>query len=288
MSQSDAPENSQLAFFVSGVVATGAGAPALRHRRIGDAFTAERVVLGKVLEVGENVLIRFALDGASNADFVQLDIPAVPGTYRIERLSLCGTLVEDLARRIISVRDRLLDGSQQHQVRYADDTRRPMIEVDMRGLAAVPATRADLDVAIVREDASEELRSAIMSNAEAQSDLARKQARELGELAYAHGQELRRQSSRLDEHGARLSAIAGTLAAQGAAIGALGEDGRHAAEHARAQLAALSDAVSAMRAAQQQSETHLLRLQQGLDHVNWSIENVFWRRWLRRLRGARS
>lgn len=290
MSQPAIPELSQLAFLVSGILA-GTGAPALGHRRVGEGYAAARTVYGSVLDVGESVTVRFALGGAIAIDFVRLDIPAIPGTYRIERIALRGIEIGDLARRVIAVRDRLLDGAALHQIRYASDGLRPTVEIDLRGLASGPAMRPEddvIDVLVAREDAAVELRTAIASNAQAHADLVRKHARELGELAFAQGREARRQTSRLGEQAAQLSAVTEALARQDARLDRVAEHSAASFQDVQARLAAVSETLSHLQIAQQQTEGRLQQLHEAADRLSRAIENVFWRRWMRRLRGAAS
>lgn len=295
----------QLAFAVSGVVAVGNAAPVLRFRRTNDAFSTDRAQHGQLHEIGENVTVRFPLRSSAGIDFIELEIPAIPGCYRVERLVLQGETVPDLARRVINVRDRLLDGAAQHEIRYLSHACRPCIEIDVRDLLALSASGNEalfVDVVIRREDAVAEIGNALAVRMENLSGQLHRQSRELGEIAFGHGQELRRQSVRQDVQERHSTMIVESIQEASSKLDTL-------REQIQAQLHVQSQGVTAaqervqeqLRQMAGQAQTHnanlsrdlamtqqcLHEVQDQLTRLRLALENVFWRRWLRRLRRSR-
>jgi hypothetical protein len=283
---------SQLAFFASGVVAEGDAAPVMGYRRVGEAYAVDRKCGGELLDAGGNATVRFVLPGAAEADFLQFDVPAVPGVYRIERLVVRGVVVADLARRVIAVAERLLEGAAPGLVRYAADAQRPMLEIDIRGLGA--SVDDHVDVMIAKEDGAVELRAALALRADDLAGQLRKQTRELGDLAFSHGQELRRQSLRMRDQDRQQSAMLEELRSLeslqnqlSGSVQAQFDAHSQALQLAHEKLDRLMACMQDARGERKQLATHLQQVQAEVGRVTWSLENVFWRRWLRRLRGVR-
>ena len=175
-------------------------------------------------------------------------------------------------------------------VRYAADAQRPTIEVDMRGLAVGRAAQAldeHVDVVISREDAAVELRTVLALRADDLSGQVRKQTRELGDLAFSHGQELRRQSLRLGGQEKQLLSILEGLAGQVRSLETLREQVGELPGHVQAQFDAQSQGMYLAHEKLDRLMACMQQAQAEISQVKWSLENVFWRRWLRRLRGAR-
>lgn len=276
MPLTEAEARDELAFRIAGISTSAGVAPILRRRRVGDAYGAGDASIGTVADVGRLVTVRFQLQGAVDADFIALDIPAVAGIYRIEGFRIEGVEVVDLARRAIAVHERLLEAVDASLLRFGADAGRPSLEIDVRGFEAArrDGDAGVVEVAILREDGAFELRTTLQHSVETFERLIRRQAGDHGETALAHGEELRRQGSRLADHGGRLQSLvevqAGHTAAQADQSVAL-RDLRH-------ELAQLADYVHSADDARQAQVRHL----------QWSFENVFWRRWLRRLRTDRT
>jgi hypothetical protein len=233
-----------------------------------------------VVEIAGNVKIRFDLPEAVEYHFLEFTIPIVPGRYRIGRLVLRGTMVADLSRRILQVHDRLLPEDASHQLRYASDFGRPSFEFDARGLdrsSALPDGPASVEVEICREDAVASFEALLVDHVESLSSSLRQLSRETNEVASGHGQQLRRQEERLAIVDRTLVARADELAS---AQLRLGEQIRQLHEQFVSMNASHSKGITA--ALQIVQQTH-----EQVGQVRFAIENVFWRRWLRYLRGVR-
>lgn len=310
----------QLALAVCGIMATGDARPALRSRRAGEAYSGDRVAFGELAEIGDGAVVRFDLRAAGRFDFIELEVPAIPGTYRLDALHLQGTQVRDLQARVIHVRDQLLPASVKGQVRFSSELHRPRLELDVRGLfgeATAEPVIAWIEVAIHREDPAATIVATIENRIDRLSMEFERHAREVGETSLSHGEELR-----------RLFELQGATEKQLARMAETGRGHDDALEHLRQRFDTLSEdierragmqqqrfdtlsediarhagmqqrifetldaqghqsAATRSHAEQIQKELHS-ELQQELRQIRHVIENVFWRRWLRRLRGVRS
>lgn len=292
-------DRAQLIFAISGIVTAGNAAPVMKYRRTGDAFSPDHFQYGQVVEVGGSVTVRFVLPGRAHVDFLQFEIPAIPGLYRIEAVQLQNVLVADLSRRVMVVEGRLLSGASQTQVRYASDRGRPCLEIDVRDIASMQLPKLDLfvDVVIRKEDAVAETAAALDKRLDVLSAQLGQSSRETSQTAFGHGQELRRQSDRLRQQSREMS-----------------EEFRSQSDRQKAQAAGLAETtqmVELLTKKQQSLHEQFRRLseqllalnlnhskgiattqgylQETLDQVKqlkFAMENVFWRRWLRRLRGS--
>lgn len=300
MALTDTQARAELAFRIAGVSTIAGATPILRRRRVGAAYKADCAHEGAISDVGHAVTVRFQLPGDLDADFIELEIPAVAGVYRIECVRVEGVEVADLARRVIAVHDCLFETFDASPLRFGADARRPCLEIDVRGIDGGDA--GVVEVVIVREDSAFELRRLVLHNAQEFTQQLRRQTGELGETAFAHGEELRWQASRLDGHGERLQSLLDAQGAQADALRELRQALAHVDDHVRsasdglqaqgeAVLAQLSRQASALDAAREQelhSQRQIEALQAQVRQLQWSFENVFWRRWLRRLRTGRA
>lgn len=300
MDLTDTQARAELAFRIAGVSTIAGATPLLRRRRVGAAYGADCAHEGAVSDVGRAVTVRFQLPGKLDADFIELEIPAVAGIYRIECVRVDGVEVADLARRVIAAHDCLFEGSDASPLRFGADARRPCLEIDVRGIDGGDAGL--VEVVIVREDSTFELRRLVLHNADEFTQQLRRWTSEFSETAFAHSEELRRQGSRLEEHDERLRLLLDGQVAQADSLRELRHALAHVDDHARsasnglqaqgeAVLAQLSRLASALDAAREQ-EAHFQRqieaLQAQVRQLQWSFENVFWRRWLRRLRAGQA
>lgn len=293
--------HAELALRIAGVSMGAAAVPVLRRRRAGEGYGADGACAGTVIAIDSAVTVRFQPRDRMNVDFIELDVPAVAGIYRIKGFRVDGIEVSDLARRVIAVHDRLLEPADTSLLRFGADAARPRLEVDVRGLNAADGDgdAGVIEVAIAREYGTLELRTVVQQNAESLAQLIRRQSSEHSETALALAEELRRQGARLADHGERLRSLAEGQSEQGAALGELRQQMLHIAGQVQAtdqarqaqDEAVVARLLSALDAAREQ---HVLAMQQAetlqaqIRHLQWSFENVFWRRWLRRLRIGRA
>jgi hypothetical protein len=300
-----------LALVIAGIVTSGASMPRLRCRRTGQAFAAGFSVGGTVEEIGESVKVRFLLSDPA-VDFVRIEIPALPGRYRIESMDVAGERVGDLARRVIDVRGKRLHIDAPDKVRHAAEGERPSVEIDVRDLQGLrKKSSAQIDVVVRREDALMALAEDSALHAHDLSAQIASQSRELTDLAFRHGQELRQQavslqavSGGLDRHSQILSGQSEMLIGHSEVLGSQSQVlSRHSeildnqSETAnrqsellaelqvnlsglRGHLDARFDAQAPENAAMRES---IAQLQERLDQVASMVQNTFWRRVRRKL-----
>jgi len=308
-----APEDdrvARLALAAGGVAMVAGAVPQLWHRAVGEGYADERRVPGTLLAVDCGVRLRFSLPAATAIAFVRLRLPAIAGCYRVESLALAGVAVDALARRAMHAGGQRLPCARADAVRIASAEQAPTLEIDLRGLPGLDAASVpELEVRIVREDvptaghaqataAIAGLSTDVLALLHAQGDdafsSARRQrqsdrmlrtatdahAREvtaaLAALGTRFGAEL---ASRADRHGAALAAIDEGLASRFADLRP-GLDGLRDA--LRAQAEAMANLVEDTRALRAEVDA----IGPQVAALRNSVDNVFWRRWLRRLRGA--
>lgn len=278
---------SGLTLATAGIVMEGALQPRLRCRRTGQAFAAGFSVNGTVEEIDAQLRVRFIVPADAAVDFVRIEIPAVPGRYRIEAMRVGNVSVGDLARRVIDVRDRRLPIEAPDQVRYAAESGRPSVEVDVRGLWKASSAPAQIDIVVHREDAFMALAEEAAAHARELSAQIAAQSRELTSLAFRHNQELHRQAEEsgrqggeLRQQGESLQTALKTLHDQSEALAALQQDvsGWHGRLDAR--LDAQNAAQAADNAAMKEG---IAQLQERMEQVASMIQNTFWRRVRRKL-----
>ena len=292
-----------LAFAVGGVLAGGEAAPRLRWRRAGEGYDDARMVAGEVLGIGEGVVLGFRLPDA-RLDFLLLEPAAIPGRYRIGGLVFRGEAVAGPWGRVVSAVDDAEAVAGTPGLVISSRFDRPAFELDVRGLAAGGGDDA-LRLVVFRDAAPGAAAAAPVEGDgfhAAQAPIARL-GREVAALADrvaalagvpAELAGLRAHDETSDER------LAGVLAAQDRMLAAIGErlaaavagiaaleratDDLHArADDLQAQADDLRAGTDARHAAVMEA---LAGLQAHLDRVAHGVENVFWRRWLRRLRGG--
>ena len=330
-----------LAFAIAGVLPAGDGAPRLRCRVVGGGYEDARVATGQVVAIGDGVELGFSLP-VGPVDFILLEPAALPGSYRIPRMTWRGSDVDDLRRRVVAAEELIDDDAGPGGLRIVNGRGRPALEIDVRGLAGGAAgPRVGL---VLKREADG------AASAEGIGRLAGRLAVDLETIQAGIarlGREIASTAARVDGIGdvvSRLPGMAGTQArleegvdrlaageeARDARIGALEAQcaalataleersrehsqvlaglialvertstERAAAEavaaEARAAVAAEAARVSRAAAAGRREAAdefagvrHVLaEVQAQLERVTNSVENVFWRRWLRRLRGVR-
>lgn len=301
---------SALAFAVAGVVPEGDAAPRLGWRRAGEGYDAARRVAGVVVAIDDGVTLRFALPSDA-VDFILLEPAAIPGDYGVADLVYAGTPVDDLARRVMAAHERVGEAAGAGAIAFSTGHGRPALEIDVRGLEAVGGgqhvelllrRRADGAAAA---DALERVLQAIGRGHDADHAAGARLARTLQALSTrmdglaaaidtrADGsgqsgladaiQALVAAGAARDERIAglerQLVALAGVLERTEASLAALApmvENASAIAATAREQSARDGDALRA----------ELASLHGQVRHVADSIDNLFWRRWARRLRGG--
>lgn len=289
-----------LAFAVGGVLAEGAAAPRLRWRLAGEGYDDARVATGEVMGICQGVQLRFSLPEA-RVDFLLLEPAALPGRHHLTGIVFRGEGVGEPHGRVISAVDEATAGPGACGVMVASRLDRPALELDVRGLAPGRAGGA-LELEVRREAEADALpaMSAVLDDVRAgQAAIGR-----LGREVAALSERVAAQSgmpSALADFQARndaaaerlaavlaaqdraLSAIAGALAAQDRALAEIAQRLAAAAEVAALESAAGIRQAEAAHAASMQA---IDGIGARLDRVSHAVENVFWRRWLRRLRGV--
>lgn len=289
--------SSALSFAVAGVLSQGDATPRLSYRGVGEGYDAARMVPGCVVAVGDGVELAFRLP-AGSVDFILLEPAAVPGNYRIPRMTWAGETLTDLRLRVMKADTHAEDRAGSGGVRMVSGHNRPAVELDVRDLAC---GESGVDVGLLLQRDND---GAVAADALAQvaDRLAREHA--LGHAGIARlGRESASASDRIDNVNDAVSGVASAiaagqleLAARMDALEAAVE--RCAAEQTLAGLIAFAERSEAERFAARaaaaeaaardlESIRHALAgLQEQVDRVIHSVENVFWRRWLRRLRGG--
>lgn len=289
-----------LAFVVGGVVVDGVAAPRLHWRKAGQGYADARSIAGEPVSIDDGVALRFALPGGA-VDFILIEPAAVPGRYHVARLGFGGERVLDLRRRIISARGGVAQEGVPGSITIMSENHRPAIEIDLRDLDPGADGKAVALELVLRRDSDAATAAAGLE--EVLAVLARDR-RAQDEAMAGLDRRLTSLSTRLavleDAIGPGAGAPAGTLPQQLAALsGAVSAIARGQSE-ATAALAARVDQVgrssaqavtaasegreAAARAAEASGRA-LETLQERVDRVIHAMENVFWRRWLRALRG---
>lgn len=289
-----------LTFAVGGVVVDGVAAPRLRWRKAGQGYADARSIAGEAESCDDGVALRFALpDGA--VDFILLEPAAIPGRYHVAGLELAGARVPDLRRRIISARGAIGQEGVPGGITILSENHRPAIEIDVRdlhrGASGKPVAlelvlRRDSDAATAAAGLEEVLAGMARDRKgrdESMAGLDRRLASlstRLAALEAAIGpgagapagtlsQQLAALSGAMSEATARLAAANAELAARVEQVGRASSEAATAASEGRDAAARAAEA----------SDRALETLQERVDRVIHTMENVFWRRWLRALRG---
>ncbi|MBB1472877.1 hypothetical protein H5368_07515 [Luteimonas sp. MC1782] len=301
---------SALAFAVSGVVSEGDAGPRLGYRCAGEGYDPARRVAGVVVGIDDGVSLRFALPAAS-VDFILLEPAAISGHYSVTHMVYAGTPVDDLARRVMAAHERLGDAAGPGAIAFSNDRGRPSLELDVRGLGAVGGGQ-HLELVLRREadgvaaaDAFARVLAAIGRGQDADHAAGARLARTLQALSARMDGLAAAIDTRADGPGqsgladaiqalvaagaARDERIAGLERQLVALAGVLGRT-----ETSLAALAPMVENASAIAAtAREQSardgdalRAELASLHGQVRHVADSIDNLFWRRWARRLRGG--
>lgn len=292
-----------LAFAVGGVLAEGAAAPRLRWRLAGEGYDDTRVATGEVLGICQGVQLRFPLP-EGRVDFLLLEPAALPGRYHLTGIAFRGEVVAEPHGRVISAVDEATAGTGACGVVVAGQLDRPAVELDVRGLApdraggalelevrreagtgAVPAMATLLDDVRAGQAAIGRLGrevAALSDRVAAQSGM----SSALADLQARNDAATGRLAAVLAAQDQALAALAGGLATQDRALAEIAE--RLSAVVAAADIAALERAAGTRQAeaSHAASMQAIEGLRAQLDRVSHAVENVFWRRWLRRLRGA--
>lgn len=286
-----------LALAIAGVLPEGDAAPRLSYRSVGDGYDDARVVAGRVIAVGDGVQLGFDLPAAP-MDYILLEPAAVPGSYRIPHMTWAGETVTDLRRRVM-VGGGAGDHAGPEGVRIENGHGRPAVEFDVRGLAGGEGGRR-IELLLQRGPDGAAAADAVAQLADR---LSRQHA--LGHAGIARlGRELASASDRIGDVIDTVSGLPAVAAGQlqlGARLDArldaleAAVEGR-AAERSLAGLVAFIERTAAERVAAEAAAAEasardlegirraLDELREQVDRVTNSVENVFWRRWLRRLR----
>lgn len=279
-----------LAFAIGGVLVDGALAPRLSWRRTGEGYQQACSVAGAAVAVDDGVALRFELP-AADVDFLLLEPAAIPGRYHLGHLALAGAPVADLRRRLIAARGRIAPEGGPGRVTVTADAHRPAVEIDVRGLGAGAEAFA-LELVLRREtDASmaagglDEVLDVLSREGRARDEALAGLDRRLVSLstplaAIEEALGSADAGGGLDE---RLAALARGQSEAAAALMARVDQLDHAMARA---AAAVEDGREAAARASEASSQALAALQERVERVVHSVENVFWRRWLRALRGG--
>lgn len=277
-------------------ISSGAHAPTLQWRRVGERYDDQRRALAQVLARGVEVDLCFAVPVEPKVDFVKLAAASVPGRYRVFGARAGGMDITDFVARIMGCDGARLDESAGSVV-IENLQRIPSLELDVRGMDpgslqirvqredrhAAGGSRPESDGALAKAQAEAESRMAAiqLSQASRLSGL----ARGMHAMHSMLEEGLRTESARIV---AVLEQQASGLAQRLDSVSAA----REAAESGRVddmrqdlrQLTRLVDEIaSAHRVQSERLDEHRLLL----GRIVHGIENVFWRRWLARLRGVR-
>ena len=307
-----------LALAVAGVAASGAHAPALQWRRTGQRYDHVQRCVAEVEVDGAQVKLRFELPAGVAVDHVRLVPAALPGDYEIGFAKASGVLVKDLAERAMAVDGERLQAAPG-RLRWRNWRRAASLEFDVRGLPSESfefhvRREGDHDSREHLSQHIQELASRFAASearlADAQMALSIRIERlaAFGERSGAAlSEDVAALSRNVGEHSAgqatRLEKLEGALQEQSQNIDVVKQAGDaqarmlaglHSTSHAhselmagtqsalQAQLMAAADLNSNLQA----QAVKLADLERSLERLANNIENVFWRRWLRRLRGG--
>lgn len=308
-----------LVFAVSGVVQHGPASPRLGHRRAGGGYDDAHRIAGDVVAVDDGVSLRFALPAVA-VDFILIEPVAIPGSYCIPHMVYAGVAVDDLQQRVIAAYERMGEAEGLGAVRFSSRHGRPSVEIDVRGLGgAAGGAGANVEL-LLRRDAD----SAAAADAIARVQDALAHGQDANQAALARlARMLPILSSRMDgvvdaigtpadgpgQHGlaGRIEALVAADAARDARVAALEQQLAALAGtlgHTERSIAALTAMVERIGASQDVAGTaatagrevaardsrtvrdELSTLQGQVERVADSMDNLFWRRWSRRLRGG--
>lgn len=276
-----------LAHAVGGVLADGEGTPRLRWRLAGEGYDDARMVAGRIVGIGEGVELRFSLPG-EQVDLLLLEPAALPGRYRVTGIAFRGEAVARPHSRLVSAIDDATATHDGSGLVVESRFDRPALELDVRGLAAPGSDGDALELVVRREadPAAASPTSAVLDDVRAGQAAIGRLGREVAAFSDRMSA-LSGMPSALADLQARSEAatqrLAGMLAAQDRALAAIAERLAAAADVAVREGDAGARQADARHAASMQA---IDELRAQLDRVSHAVENVFWRRWLRRLRGV--
>lgn len=282
-----------LAFLLAGVLPGGA-APRLFYRSAGEGYADTRCATGRVMSAGPEagVGISFELPDA-RFDFVLLEPAALPGRYRVLRMAFAGEALTDLAGRTMTAVEQLEPDAGTAGLVFADEDDRPALELDFRGLVR-RGLDDRLELVFRRESQVPELvpRPAAgfpTGSTESAAAVARL-AREVANLSDRLAELASLQEATGSRHEAVTATLSSTIAGQERALAELAEQSRTTRgcieSSAAAASSSLAKAESATAASRDATMQAIAGLHARVDALANAVENVFWRRWLRRLRGG--
>jgi hypothetical protein len=123
-----------VAMQVAGIVALPGRGPRLYSRCINEAFSDSVSVEGNVIGLNDSAVVRYTLARGASADYLRIDVPAIPGSYRFSKLSIGGRPVTDMVRRVLVVEGQIRHGDAGDWFVIAAPDRPPHVELDVRGL----------------------------------------------------------------------------------------------------------------------------------------------------------
>lgn len=301
-----------LAFAIGGVAAVDGAAPRLRYRGHGEGYSDARSCQGRVLGIARGVRLGFTLPAGLLVEFVELRFAAVPGLYRVERLLVDGVDLGELPPRAMRAGGYAVP-ARGAGLSVAGDMRAPVVEFDLRAttgdrvVAAPDANAAEtglaIEVVVLREDAAtvgldqlrrevdvacRELRQTLLSHGDEVFTLAREQRLgrdSRGERELILDERAAELAAQLEAHRAGIADLRGLTDEVRERLVDVGHGQADAAEGSAARHALAMDALGALGAAVAGQQRALEAVREELSRLSSSIENVFWRRWLRRLRG---
>jgi septal ring factor EnvC (AmiA/AmiB activator) len=235
-------------------------------------------------------------------------------------MAYAGSAVGDLRRRVITAHACIGDASAEGGIRFTSWEGRPSVEIDVRGLAGDAAgpgrhvelvLRRDAEGAVAADALAQVLESVARERDATRADFARI-ARTLATLSARIDGTSAAIGMRVDAAAGpslaeRIEAFAAAGAARDARVAGLERqlaalvDAIARSEQSLAALAPLIERATSVQAASEAAAANgrevaardredlrqrLMAVQTEIERVNHSVENLFWRRWLRRLRGG--
>lgn len=262
-------------------VAPGGHAPTARWRRQGEAYDEQRIGAARVDMHGAAAELTFQVPAEQRPDFVSLTAGSVPGQYRVSRVRANGSEISDFAARIMGVDGSRVDAGAA-SVLVAHARQAPRLELDMRGLDC-----ETLQMRTEREDGHIERDAIVGAIAEVARNQARAETRAI-EAQLSLGLQLDALQQQLRAtHVALIDAI--SLEAQRTSAGidrletSTARDAVRAGELEQG-IRNLAESLRQVGQAQRQQFAQIEAHGAVLARVANGIENVFWRRWIARLR----
>jgi len=122
------------ALHVAGMVMVPGGGPSLYMRGLNGGFSAEGRIRGRLVGLDDVAVVHFDVAPEESPAFLRIDVPSLPGAYRLSNLTVDGNTVSDLRRRVVAVHGQVIGEIEAGAISVACLDSPPYVELDVSDL----------------------------------------------------------------------------------------------------------------------------------------------------------